>query len=324
MPFDPIILHNYLPTFQNAPEQPAEAFSPYLKLYGLERLENLASHRIGLINGYGTPLCCQCFTPSRPSRGTVVLIHGYMEHLALQQPLIQYLLTEGYTVIGYDLPGHGLSEGQRFWIDSFTRYGCQFGEVVQSLHDQLPSPWFFVGHSTGAAVLMVHQQQFGEVSHWPLARRIFLAPLVRPQQYGPIRFKYRWLKYLLNNVARYYSANSHDKQYLEFVREKDPLQHDRIPLDWIGAMLSWIRRIESSAPMHCPVTVIQGLSDGTVDWVKNLSTLNELYPQLQIELIEDARHQLINESSPYQKRLFRLLQHSMQQHHQHTTMPAVN
>lgn len=313
MPFDPIVLHNQLPAFGNAPEQPDEAFKPYLMLYGLDRLQNLASHQLGLLNGYGTQLCVQRFVPARPIRGSVVLMHGYMEHLALQRPLIQFLLNEGFVVVGYDLPGHGLSEGRRFWVDSFTRYGCQFGEVVQRLQEQLPGPWYFIGHSTGCAVMMVHQRQFGEISHWPLQRRIMLSPLIRPQQYHPIRIKYRWLKYLLNNVARFYSTNSHDNEYLRFVRERDPLQHDRIPLDWIGAMLAWVRRIEGSPPMAGDVTVIQGLADGTVDWVHNLSVLSELYPQLQIELIEEARHQLINESEPYRSKLFKLLRTALQQ-----------
>jgi len=313
VPFDPIILHNCLPRFTEAPSRPAAQLAPYLQLYGLDQLQNLSRHELGLMNGYGTELCVQRFTPRGESRGTAVLVHGYMEHLALNRPLIQHLLNEGYTVLGYDLPGHGLSDGKRFWIDSFTRYGCQFGEIMQRLADDLPGPWYFIGHSTGCAVLMVHQRQFGDIEHWPLRKRILLAPLVRPQQYYPIRFKHRWLRYLLNNVARYYSANSHNKDYLKFVREKDPLQHDRIPLDWIGAMLAWVRRIEGSPPMSGDVTVIQGLSDGTVDWVHNLSVLSELYPDLQIELIEEARHQLINESTPYQNRLFRLLRNAMQE-----------
>lgn len=311
MPFDPIMLYHQLPLFQDAPTRPGPAFQDYLQLYQLDGLKNLACHRLGLLEGYGTPLCVQCFTPTRPIRGTVVLMHGYMEHMALNRPLIQHLLDEGFVVAGYDLPGHGLSEGKRFWIDSFTRYGCQFGDIVQQLSPQLPAPWHFIGHSTGAAVLMVHQRQFGEIAHWPLAQRILLAPLVRPQQYHPIRFKHRWLKYLLSTVARYYSANSHNKDYLTFVREQDPLQHNRIPLDWIGAMLAWTRRIEGSPPMAGKVTVVQGLADGTVDWVHNLSVLSELYPELQIELIEEARHQLINEAEPYQGRLFKILRSTL-------------
>lgn len=314
MSFDPIMLHNQLPSFADAPLQPDATFNGYLQLYQLDTLENLAHHQLGLLNGYGTPLCVQCFTPTGTVRGTVVLMHGYMEHMALERPLIQHLLNEGFVVAGYDLPGHGLSEGKRFWIDSFTRYGCQFGDIVHQLSPQLPAPWHFIGHSTGAAVLMVHQRQFGDIAHWPLAQRILLAPLVRPQQYHPIRFKHRWLKYLLSTVARYYSANSHDKAFLKFVREQDPLQHNRIPLAWIGAMLAWTRRIEGSPPMPGKVTVIQGLADGTVDWVHNLSVLSELYPQLQIELIEEARHQLINETEPYQSRLFKLLRTALYSH----------
>ena len=311
MPFDPIVLHNQLPTFKEAAGQPDPVLTPYLQLYQLDQLQNLTHHQLGLINGYGAQLCVQLFVPEVPARGTAILVHGYMEHMALNRPLIQQLLNDGFAVLGYDLPGHGLSDGKRFWIDSFTRYGCQFGELLHGLHPELPAPWYLIGHSTGAAILMAHQHQFGDPSHWPLQRRILLAPLIRPQQYHPIRFKYRWLKYLLNTVARYYSANSHDEDYLHFVREHDPLQHDRIPLDWIGAMLAWAKRIETSPPMQGAVTVIQGVEDGTVDWVHNLAVLSELYPQAQIELIEGARHQLINESTPYQSRLFKMLHSAM-------------
>ena len=107
MPFDPIVLHNQLPTFKEAAGQPDPVLTPYLQLYQLDQLQNLTHHQLGLINGYGAQLCVQLFVPEVPARGTAILVHGYMEHMALNRPLIQQLLNDGFAVLGYDLPGHG-------------------------------------------------------------------------------------------------------------------------------------------------------------------------------------------------------------------------
>ncbi|SUV72968.1 lysophospholipase [Acinetobacter baumannii] len=40
-----------------------------------------------------------------------MLLHGYLEHSGIYQPIIREILEQGFSVITYDLPGHGLSNG---------------------------------------------------------------------------------------------------------------------------------------------------------------------------------------------------------------------
>ncbi|MBY4678050.1 alpha/beta hydrolase [Marinobacterium arenosum] len=315
MSFNPQSLAGLIPEFDCAPCHPAAALQPYCRHYRLDRLQPLGEHRLGLLDCHGSRLCVQLFSPLQPAIGCALVVHGYMEHTGLYQPLIAALLGHRFRVLCYDLPGHGLSEGPRYWIDDFSRYGCQLGELIQRLQERLSGPGYLIGFSTGAAVVIMQQLLLGDTGRWPLARRILLAPLIRPAQWRSIRTKYHCLKYLLRTVARFYSVNSHDARYLHFVREQDPLQHNRIPVDWIAAMLAWERRVELAGPLPGEVLVVQGLEDGTVDWPHNLAVLSRLYPACRVALIEGARHQLINESPPYQQRLFKILQGAMRPEH---------
>lgn len=309
--FKPDDIRLALPLYAQAPILPDSRLQPYCQLYRLDQLSNLAQHRLGTVQSYGNTLCVQKFVPDTEPQGTVILVHGYLEHSALQQPLIDDLLAQNLVVLCFDLPGHGLSSGKAYWIDSFTRYGCQLGEILQRLGDELPGPWFMAGHSTGAAVVMAHQLMFGNGGNWPLAGRILLAPLVRPKGWRAIRFKYRLLRHFFDSILRLPSDNSHNRDYLRFIREIDPLQAKRIPVAWIAAMLAWYPRVEQADPMQGSVLVIQGTDDDTVDWQFNLSALKRCYPDLKVELIKDAKHQLINESAEYQQQLFELLHQSI-------------
>jgi alpha-beta hydrolase superfamily lysophospholipase len=49
-------------------------------------------------------------------------LHGYLEHSGIYQPIIKEILEQGFSVITYDLPGHGLSNGSPASIQNFDHY----------------------------------------------------------------------------------------------------------------------------------------------------------------------------------------------------------
>ncbi len=65
----------------------------------------------------------QVFQPERDvPLGTVFLLHGYLEHSGIYQPIIREILDQGFSVLTYDLPGHGLSDGSPASIQNFDHY----------------------------------------------------------------------------------------------------------------------------------------------------------------------------------------------------------
>lgn len=304
--FDPRQIRDGLDTFSpNDITLCTPSLQAYLEHYGLASLMPACHYSIGTERIDAQPLVVQLFRPLRPAYGTAVLVHGYMDHAGLYRHLIDYLLQHDWRVLIYDLPGHGLSGGAALAIDHFSTYADQLTALLNRHGSGLAGPWVLIGQSTGAAILMEQQRLAGAATaHWPVAGRIYLAPLVRPVMLEMIRRKYRWFGRFLKYVKRMYSANSGDPAFLRFIRQEDPLQHGYLSVSWVGAMLEWVDCIEASGPLGGAPLVIQGTEDGTVDWHHNLPVLQRLYPAVQIELIEHARHHLVNETQEIREQAF--------------------
>ncbi len=270
----------------------------YCAFYGLDRLPP-HRHRFGVARMAGCELAVQLFRPQHEPRGTAVIQHGYLDHTGLYRHLIHCLLQQGWQVLIQDLQGHGLSSGTPMAVDSFTTYAQQSLTLLQRHRHELQSPWVLIGQSTGGAILLEQMRSFAaETADWPVARRILLAPLVRPTQFEMIRRKYRWLGRIFKQVPRFYTENSTDPAFVQFVRERDPLQHDRVSVQWIGAMLCWIEQMEALEQLPGSALIIQGTADRTVAWQHNLPLLERLLGEVKVELIEHARHHLVNEAEP--------------------------
>ena len=59
--------------------------------------------------------------------------------------------------------------------------------------------------------------------------------------------------------------------------------------------------------MSTAVEVIQGSSDRTVDWKYNLARIKALFPNSSSYIIQDAQHQLVNESQEIREKIYSVL-----------------
>lgn len=280
----------------------------YLACYNLSDLVERADYAIGRLELAGTELVVQRFFQPVCAKGTVLLVHGYMDHAGLTRPLLERLFQQGWNLVIYDLPGHGLSAGEPHDVDDFFRYTDQLAALVRQLRAELSHPLSLVGHSTGGAIILTLLLRETGLTSAELNRPVLLAPLVRPTQWRSIRFKYRWLSPWLKRVKRFYQTNSHDPEFLRFIQSGDPLQHAWISVGWVGAMLTWINWVEGHSPSAWRPLVLQGSEDTTVEWRHNLGVLKALFPQGEQRVIEEARHHLINEADPWRSEVFDQLQ----------------
>lgn len=277
----------------------------YYALYGFNRLPedveySAGSHWIG-----DTQLFLQYFK-RRFARGTVVLLHGYTDHSGLYLPLIEHFLNTGWNVFTYDLPGHGVSSGEPLGVVSFQTYVRQLEALLNHYVQSFQGPVVLAGQSTGAAILLtlLCQSTPRQKAGWRIRGGVLLAPLIRPTDYYSVRSLYRVSHWWLHRIRRRFNETSHDRQFLTFRNERDPLQHRYMAMSWIGAMLQWIEEIEHSEPCEDPLLILQGTDDQTVNWRYNIQVLERLCPAAELQLIRDARHHLVNESGPYQEKVF--------------------
>ncbi|WP_299313853.1 alpha/beta hydrolase [uncultured Halomonas sp.] len=279
----------------------------YLGHYGLAPL--LAEH-VGLYVGYvdaqGFRLWTQVWSPAEPV-GTAFVVHGYFDHLGLYRHLLERLLERRWRVVLWDLPGHGLSSGARASIKDFADYGGCLEALQTHLQQEelAPRPWLGVGQSTGAAILATDALTRGEDSQW--AGLALLAPLVRPWGWRQASWLHLLAGPFLSSVPRKFRPNSTDEEFAAFLRDKDPLQADRVAVDWVSAMRRWMPRLLALPPNPVRTLILQGEQDLTVDWEWNLGVLAHKFPNAEIHRHPEARHHLVNEAEPIRLALFESL-----------------
>lgn len=278
-----------------------DALIGYHKMYALDKLMSIAQYWQGYIQTALYKIHVQVFAPTQQKPlGTVFLLHGYLEHSGIYQPMIQELLQQGWSVLVYDLPGHGLSEGKPAHIDDFNDYQEILLRIQQYIRHcpVLSTPYLAIGQSTGGAILMHHILQYAEKRHQPLFKRVLLlSPLIRPA-------KSAWwhnsvglglVKHIKHRVPRPFRRNNHNPEFLRFIRLHDPLQPREISMQWILAMSKWMEYMENYPRCRIPVWLAQGALDKTVDWQYNMSFVRKKFRLQNSLLLEEASHQLINE-----------------------------
>lgn len=313
-PFDREKLVASLPLMADISVAPVSAaFADYVRFYGLDfagRISGLI-HRAARLEVGGYQIVVQHFGLPQP-RGTALVVHGYFDHVGIFDHVIEQLLMQGMNVVAFDLPGHGLSSGVPAAINSFDEYQAVLRAVLDSMTQaSLPQPWHVVAQSTGGAIIMDYLLDNRRLSRTPFAQVILLAPLVRPVNWTFNRALYHLISPFTDSIKRKFVVNSHDEEFLRFLREGDPLQSRRLSVRWVGALKKWIPVIEARAPLAgsdtARVTVIQGDDDGTVDWRHNLVVIREKFPGTHINMIAGGKHQLANEAPEFRAQVFAVL-----------------
>lgn len=297
----------------NANENVIPHLKDYLDFYSIDFInacdtnKNIAStHKIWQSQILGYRIIEQCWQAKKPNGKTLFIVHGYFEHIGLYENIIFWSLQNGYKVHLFDLPGHGLSGGTAAGIDSFNTYSKILTSIIKRENAQTYS---LIGQSTGGAVIInallstINTEQIIKPENV-----ILLAPLVRSLHWQQLRWFFYLARRFTTSIKRAFPISSHNNNFNEFLEHKDPLQAKRIPLSWLGAMDDWIKQVEAlKKNAEQPCWLIQGTGDKTVDYKYNIAAIKRCLPQIQLELIPDAAHNLINESDEYWQQVAALL-----------------
>ena len=306
-PFSPDYLRANLQPLAAGQPLSSEALA-YQRFYGLDFPHRTPApkRQLGCFSAGGYQLVSQVWWPDSPPVATLFVIHGFYDHMGLYRHVIEWGLNRGFVVIACDLPGHGLSSGERASIDDFAQYQAVLqGLFIEAQSLQLPQPWHLCGQSTGGAIVLDHLLRYGEQSP-AQGKAILLSPLVRPKDWGWSKLSYYLLRPFVKGIARRFSENSNDPAFLPFL-QADPLQPLRLPTAWVGALARWIPRIENASPSARQPLVVQGQADKTVDWQHNLEVLKTRFNQPRVLLLPEARHHLANETAAIREQYFGFL-----------------
>lgn len=300
-------LFNSLKPLDFAKPHPSSAAErDYFRFYGIDfenRMPEL-EHFVGSFTTTSHSIVCHLFRQPNAG-GTCYVVHGYYDHVGLFGNVIEYWLRRGNSVIAFDLPGHGLSTGPKASIYSFSQYREALEKCLAISREHSAAPYHIVGQSTGAAVVMQHllQHQYTRQSS-PFEHIVLLAPLVRPAFWPLSRILYHGVRRFVDILPRRFAANSNDAEYLQFVRDGDPLQPQILPVQWVSAMRDWMLEFEQFKSTDLAPLVVQGQMDRTVDWRFNIKAIATKFPACKVHYIKAGRHHLANESEEIRRLLY--------------------
>jgi alpha-beta hydrolase superfamily lysophospholipase len=271
----------------------------YLDYYGFN-LEEVDYH-FGKVDIDHTKIIVQIFSPKK-RKGTVFLLHGYLDHVGSLQNMIQFLVQQHYCVISYDLQGHGLSGGKSASVNKFSDYVFVLEKLMQRAREEMSSPFYIIGHSTGGAiainyVLKKRDHHFNKM--------VLVAPLIRSSYWNLTKIGFYLAKPFpfFDDISRNFRQNSSNSTYLAFTKN-DPLQPKAIPLNWVEALFTWNKKIQNFSPTDTNTCLIQGEKDKTVAWEHNLAFIKEKFPCLEVVPVKNGRHALFNEKKQIRDEVF--------------------
>ena len=282
------------------PYLPTEAISDYFNFYDLNPTN--AQHFFGSVKSKGHTLVAHIFLPQHP-RGTLFPLHGYFDHTGTLSKLIAEGLANEFAVVTWDLPGHGLSSGNRTETGDFDLCAKQFIDIMARAEPVLPKPLNLIAHSTGCSIALEYvydrkTNAFDQI--------IFLAPLIQHEHWGWAKFGYTISKPFTNQVRRRDKKNSSDEAYLAFVKQ-DPLHSSTLSYEYLEDLYAWEKTLDEYPVWPGTITVIQGEDDDIVNWDHNLEFLNRKIQHLQVYMIPGGKHQLANERPELRDQAFKLI-----------------
>lgn len=306
--FDPQQLINELSAFSLNSGQRPPSLASYESFYHLkfEDVQPQLEHHIGWVESGEFQIATQLFSIRKP-RGTAFICHGYYDHVGLFGHLIEYLLRVGFNVLTFDFPGHGLSSGPRATIESFDHYVAVLVNLQHYLENNLgehvesafPKPWYVLGQSMGGAIAMEYLLQYG---HERFSEVVLFAPLIRPAAWGINRWVYQIARRTISQRKRTITDNAENPEFLALMR-RDPLAPMILPVQWVTAMVNWMKAFEQRGKLPFPLHIAQGDADKTVDWRRNVEFFSS-HTDVDLLQIPGARHHLVNESAHIRAQLF--------------------
>lgn len=216
----------------------------------------------------GVKLAARLWSPETAPRAAVLLVHGLGEHCGRYQHVAEAFNAAGVAVLGFDLRGHGLSDGLRGHIPSYDTVADDITHFIAELGQRYPGlPVFLYGHSLGGALVL-----YAALARQPrIAGVIATSPGLAPGV--PVSAGKMAAARILNRVApKLTMANDLDLNNLSSdpsVKEaytQDPLVHNRISAR-LGIQLiekgQWI--MAHAAEFQLPLLLVQGSADHLVD-----------------------------------------------------------
>lgn len=242
----------------------------------------------------------QTWTPEKV-RGTFVITHGLAEHSECYHPLAKVLSDDGWLVYGWDLRGHGRSEGKRGYVKSMNQYvddlGC-FMDVVRTHNNFTNDNLVFFGHSMGGLTtlryLQTREVQYGALTLSSPALGLSMPVPKIKEALANVAVKWMPSLTMFNEIK--YIDLTRDEEMIQSY-QKDNLRHDKIsPGLFLSMIENFKAALESAEGIRNPVLMQLAGEDRLV----SSPVAREFFQQLpnkknQLIVYPESYHEIYND-----------------------------
>jgi len=230
----------------------------------------------------------------KEAKGSIIITHGIAEHSGRYDEITEKLNAASFTVVRYDIRGHGMSQGKRGALKSYHQTIDDLHQLVLEEKKLKPKKIFLIGHSMGGLIVNMYAVKYHDVDGIISSA----APSYYIKDVLPFRIiGYRWLGFLTRKTNFADDQLSRIKE-VEDAYINDPLNLKKFHFSLAGNMMvSGVRYLNKHLDAYqTPVLLIHGEADKIVP-VEFSKRLIELIPFEDKKLITypGAYHEIFND-----------------------------
>lgn len=256
----------------------------------------------------GLSLFGQSWQPEDRPRAVVCLVHGIGEHSGRYVHVADSLARAGYTLISFDLRGHGKSEGPHGHIPSYEAIMQDISSLLEVTNKKFPQlPLFLYGHSLGGNLVL----------NYVLRRQPHLKGVIATAPWLRLAFGPPASKIALGKMTNYIWPSFSQKSGLDtkalsrnlkvvHAYENDPLVHDRISARmFISAYQAGQWALEHASEFSLPLLLMHGGADRLISVEASREFTGKITKNCTLKIWDGLYHEIHNE--PEKEEVFKFL-----------------
>jgi alpha-beta hydrolase superfamily lysophospholipase len=236
-------------------------------------------------------------SPGEKVRAVIIFVHGLGEHIHRYEHWIKKFNREGIGFIGFDLPGHGRSDGKRGHIRSYRLLSEMLDILISTSRKTFPEiPVFIYGHSLGGGIVLDYLLRSGQEIKGAIVTSPWLLLSFKPDRIRIIlaRIMKGLIPGLIQPSGLVVSHISHDQVVVEKYLA-DPLVHNKISVSMIyEANKAAGYSLQQAGKLKVPLLIMHG-SDDQITSPEGSRQFSAGTDQAELKIWDGGYHELHNE-----------------------------
>jgi len=217
-----------------------------------------------LLSEDGAALFAREWKPEGKITGVICIVHGLGEHSGRYKEFAETFTAQGYSVIGFDLRGHGRSFGKRGHVDGYNILMNDINCLVNMALELYPDfPCFLYGHSMGGNLVLNYALRRNPAISGVIASAPWLNLTSPPAK--PLLIITSILNRIYPSLSLPNGLKSTDLCHETKVQsdyQQDPLTHHKISVRLFKIMHdSGLWAIEHAREFPLPLLIMHGTAD---------------------------------------------------------------